>query len=347
MLMRLSLPSFVRHCGTGPIFTYLEEIGHGIEEPDDEMSGSVVVNWIEGLGGDARDRIYTDFDAVQQLVGELGQRCLRAASSRDRLLLDSLADDDSNEARGLRALVAAPDEFRMALATHQAERWRHGRNFSCYLVGAGLEARRVNDLPEGLRRALREIFAKAHGTTRGIVVEQFDREQLDGSGRVHQATIYTKGNPSTLSTFEGEVVVPRVIYPAIEAAVTYEPETGRLDVFSGGGEPARKAVAEAFATHMLGHAGEPEKVVLREYDLSCLKKPMRFPTDPEDDIDGVDVTLLRLAGVNDNQARVTIEVMRGSSDTIWQTSRQVFAGNDPLADTSTRVSKADIKVRFR
>jgi hypothetical protein len=95
--------------------------------------------------------------------------------------------------------------------------------------------------------------------------------------------------------------------PVLEAAATYEPISGSLEVVAGD-KDARDQIMEAAVTHLLRNKYSENEMPLRYYDLSVVLRPHAFATDPEDGIEEVQVRELRLMPIDDNARRVTLEL---------------------------------------
>ncbi|HEX4614287.1 MAG TPA: hypothetical protein VH230_00075, partial [Stellaceae bacterium] len=57
--------------------------------------------------------------------------------------------------------------------------------------------------------------------------------------------------------------------PVYEAAVTYEPGTGVIEVVAGDRD-SREDLVRLFAEHLLGVCAEAQKLPLRQFDLDAL-----------------------------------------------------------------------------
>ena len=114
----------------------------------------------------------------------------------------------------------------------------------------------------------------------------------------------------SLSSFEdGELEsVPRK--PVYEAAVTYEPSTGAIEVVAKD-ILIRRPVAELFCQTLL-QMDLAEPLSVREYRLQGLVGRRSFPSDPDDRIESVRVTELRLRPFDTQAERVTLECKRGA-----------------------------------
>ena len=74
---------------------------------------------------------------------------------------------------------------------------------------------------------------------------------------------------------------------------------------------------------------EGETVPLKQYDISKLLRQFDFPTDPDDGIASVKVTMLKLKP-QDNSNKVTLEVAARETRTIYEVSQEWFNTHDPL-----------------
>jgi hypothetical protein len=167
---------------------------------------------------------------------------------------------------------------------------------------------------------------------------------LFGEGPVFQLVAYLEGLPSTSTEFGDGGIVRRNVRPANEVTLVYAPATGVIDVVAHAGWQLREAVAKAFAEELFPQEAGFEPVRLRQVMLSGLARPRSFPVDPEDGIDGVRLTSLRLAP-NGVEGRLTLEVAAKNSRTLHEISQSWFGGNDPLAKGPT-ITQARIAVRF-
>ena len=132
--------------------------------------------------------------------------------------------------------------------------------------------------------------------------------------------------------------------PVFEAAVTYEPATGGIEVIAND-KATRGEIVKATVTHLLGIEFKENRLPLRCYDLSVLLKPYDFPVDPEDGIEGVEVRELRLMPIDDSDFRVTLEKPARADETIWTKAEERFGGRTPLSEGYV-VTRAKIAVKL-
>ena len=87
---------------------------------------TALASFVQELPQDQAEQVYADFEQVNQLCDEPGQRALRSMVLND---LDGFDALEGNEARGLRVLVADPSGFRHALSIAYSARLYQGRNW--------------------------------------------------------------------------------------------------------------------------------------------------------------------------------------------------------------------------
>ena len=141
-IMSFSLPRFLRRMQSSDLQKYFT---------DRDIPFSRQVEWtakpaaldslkaaIEALPERARERVYEDFERIDQLSDEIGQRALQSLIEHDEALLCRFRSFNGSEARGLFVLLTNEEAFDHALATAYAERMRHGRSWSGYCLPAPL-----------------------------------------------------------------------------------------------------------------------------------------------------------------------------------------------------------------
>lgn len=137
--MAFSLPSFLRLTDPELLKSYLA--AKGFEAPSDLLwEGNrkelvtKLTDLIEALDVRDRNQVYRHFEQVEQLVGEVGQRALRAAFQRKQGVSYQFTQLESDRARGLLALLEDEDAFEEALAFCAADLLRAGRSYRGYTL---------------------------------------------------------------------------------------------------------------------------------------------------------------------------------------------------------------------
>jgi hypothetical protein len=194
---------------------------------------------IDSLSERVRERIFQDFEHVDQLSDEIGQRALRSLIERDEVLLRRFHSCNCSEARGLLVLLADEEAFDHALAAAYAERLRHGRSWSGYCLSAPLAPSKSPSDIALLEADLRALFRKFDGTGRKLKLDWFERRTCDlkggALGQVIHYSVYVEGLPECSIEFDREEPTRRTRRPVIEAAICWGPVSGILDIISKGG----------------------------------------------------------------------------------------------------------------
>ena len=305
---------------------------------DADLSGPLL-GAIEKMSRVQRDRISNDAERVHALSDEPGQAAIYSVAE-DPALLDGLANP---HARSLWMFLNAQDRFRHAEEVRFTEDRRRGRMWAGYMTDAGCVMQRDASARLAFVSAIKEFSGAAHAH-----VDIFDRVRTTHEGDecdLVQVTIYREGRPDDLLRFDDKGSLVRQAYrPVFEAAVTYEPATGGIEVIAND-KATRSEIVRATVTHILGIEFKENRLPLRCYDLSVLLAPYDFPVDPEDGIEGVEVRELRLMPIDDSDFRVTLEKPARADETIWTKAEERFGDRTPLSEGYV-VTRAKIAVRL-
>jgi hypothetical protein len=306
--------------------------------PEAELS-KPLLGAIEKMSRVQRDRISNDAERVHALSDEPGQAAIYSVAD-DPAFLDGLANPN---ARSLWMFLNAQDRFRHAEEVRFTEDRRRGRMWAGYMTDAGCVVQRDAVARHAFISAIKEFSGAAHAH-----VDIFDRVRTTHEGDecdLVQVTIYREGRPDDLLRFDDKGSLVRQAYrPVFEAAVTYEPATGGIEVIAND-KVTRGEIVKATVTHLLGIAFKENRLPLRCYDLSVLLTPYDFPVDPEDGIEGVEVRELRLMPIDDSSRRVTLENMARADGNIWSMADEMFQERTPLRDGFV-ITRAKLAVKL-
>jgi hypothetical protein len=339
-----ALSAFLRKTPGEALREYFDrpEIGLPTEfdwpESDADLSGPLL-GAIEKMSRVQRDRISNDAERVHALSDEPGQAAIYSVAE-DPALLDGLSNP---HARSLWMFLNAQDRFRHAEEVRFTEDRRRGRMWAGYMTDAGCVVQRDASARHAFVSAIKEFSGAAHAH-----VDIFDRVRTTHEGDecdLVQVTIYREGRPDDLLRFDDKGSLVRQAYrPVFEAAVTYEPATGGIEVIAND-KATRSEIVRATVTHLLGIEFKENRLPLRCYDLSVLLNPYDFPVDPEDGIEGVEVRELRLMPIDDSDFRVTLEKPARADETIWAKAEERFGDRTPLSEGYV-VTRAKIAVKL-
>lgn len=291
--------------------------------PEAELSAPLLTA-IEQMSRVQRDRMLNDAERVTALADAPGQAALYSVAD-DPAFLDGLVNA---HARSMWMFLRAQDRFRHAEEVRYTEDRRRGRMWAGYMTEAGCVVQRDALTLHAFVSVIKDFSGAANAH-----VDIFDRVRTTHEGDecdLVQVTIYREGRPDDLLRFDDKGALVRQPYrPVFEAAVTYEPTTGGIEVVASDKE-TRLEIVKAAVTHLLGIEFRENRLPLRRYDLSVLLTPQNFPADPEDGVESVEVRELRLMPIDDSSRRVTLENMARADGTIWSMADETFGDRSPL-----------------
>ena len=275
-----------------------------------------LIKAVDAMSADDRQRIILDAGRVAALADEPGQNALQNVVL-DRTVFDTLEGPNN---RSLWVFLNENDRFRMAEEVRYNDERRRGRLWSGFEVEKDCAVRKDPESLSAFTAAIRDRF-----DTPNVQVDIFDRHRVildDQECDLVQIAIYREGRAEDMLSFGDDSKIGRkVVRPVFEAAMTYEADTGVIEVVANTRDD-RLELTRFMAKHLLGIDFEERRVPLREYDLRVLLKPFDFPSDPMDGIESVMVKELRLMVLDDPKERVTLELLPGAERTIWEMARR-------------------------
>lgn len=339
-----SVTSFIRNMPASSLQAYFDHTGIALPTtvdwtaPEPEVV-RVALRAVDEMDDEAKARVLNDAERVSGLADDAGQTALYSVVD-DRALLDVLAN---GHARSLWMFLNRPILFRHAEEVRFTDEKRRGRSWDGFIIEAGCTVSRDPVAIDAFKASLRTRFASAH-----VHVDVFERVRATFEGEdcdLVQITVYREGLPDDLLAFDdGGSLVRRAYRPVFEAAMTYEPATGVVEVVASDRE-SRAEMAMFLARDLLGVDFQNEKVPVRRYDLDVLLSPFEFPSDLEDGIERVDVRLLRLMPLDTVGERVTLECMAKAGRTIWSMAEERLGPDNPI-DGGWVATQAKLAIKF-
>lgn len=324
-----TLPDFIRSTPPASLRSYFTFIQ--AEMPPDvvwEGAANVVVppllRAVDAMHDAERMRVTNDADRVGAMADEAGQAALYSITNSPDIL-DSL---ENGYARALWMFLKDQAGFGHAEEVRYADDRRYGRMWDGFECLPNLTVPRDGEPYTAFKAAI-----ATHFDTKHVEVDICDRSRpsLEGEdAKLVQVAIYREGRTGDRRAFVDGKLDRLPFRPVVEAAITYEPASGTIEVVAQARE-TREDLVRLFAEHLLGAPFDGERIPIRQYSLDHLLQPFDFPTDAEDKIESVRVSLLRLMPYETQGERVTLECMRGAERSIWQMAESRFSDNDPLA----------------
>jgi hypothetical protein len=339
-----SITSFIRNTPVASLRAYFNTSGIELpmaldwEGPEPDVVRPLL-QAVDEMDDAARGRVVNDADRVGSMSDDAGQVALYSVVA-DRSVLDGLANPHD---RALWMFLNQRTQFQHAEEVRFTDERRRGRSWDGFICVADCIVRRDPISIDAFRAALREHFA-----SNNIHVDIFERVRPTFDGEdcdLVQITVYREGLPDDHLAFDDDgELIRRPYRPVFEAAMTYEPSTGVIEVVANDRE-SRSELVQFVARHLLGVEFSSEKVPMRQYDLSVLGNRFCFPTDLDDGIERVDVRQLRLMPIDHEGPRVTLENTARAGGTIWDMADEEFGATNPLL-RGWVITQAKLAIKF-
>ena len=341
-----AVATFLRHTPKTALQSYFQQEAFQLDPP---------VNWaapepeiikpllraVDQMSDLERDRLITVVDRVAAMADEVGEGAIYSVTEpKDRPWLDAMANAHE---RALQTYLQFPERFRRAEEARFSDERRGGRMWDGFLGPVNQTVRRDQAAIDAFKADIQAHFSSPH-----VHIDIFNRHRptFGGTDRsLLQATVYREGRPDDFLEFIAGTLDRRPRRPVFEAAMSYEPATGVIEVVAQHIH-SRADLVRLFARNLLATEFEQDRVPMRRFDLAVLAQPFAFPTDLTDNIDSVRVNMLRLKPIDSQGERVTLEVMRESQRTIWELAEQRFGDTNPLLGGWT-ITQARITIRFK
>jgi hypothetical protein len=294
---------------------------------------------VDAMSDADRLRVMTDADRVGVMAKNGGPEALYAVTTVPDHL-DSLGND---HARALWMFLKDPAGFNHAEEVRYADDRRFGRMWDGFKCQGGIVLPRTGAAVDAFRDAIAKRFDSRHVE---LEICERSRPSREGVGtELIQTAIYREGRASDMRAFVNGKLDRQPVRPVIEAAITYEPANGIVEVVAPARE-TREELVKMFAEHLLSAPFGGGRIPLRQYRIDNLRRPFDFPTAPSDGIESVRVTAMRLMPLDTQSRRITLECMRGSTETIWQVAADELK-NQEHGIEGYRITEVRFTIRFR
>jgi hypothetical protein len=282
-----------------------------------------VIEVLNGLKQEEFTSIYNDVERISEMTDELGQSALLSLMGNIEHYLSLKNGYD----RALWVFLNNYELFCQAEAIRYTDYYRLGDMCDGFIVpkslGANIDLQQLYAFKEAIRDQFKYIG--------GIKVELFKYNRSKCSNcasRYIQIIIYFEGLANNHLAFEDNKLVRKLIRSTKKRALTYDSDSGYIEVVAEG-KAYRENLVKIFLVTLLGVKVGYERISLKRYDITKLMYPYDFPTDLEDGIESVKVTMLGLK-TYDNCNKITIEVAPEVDKNIYDKLKEWFDSNDPL-----------------
>jgi len=278
---------------------------------------------VDDMTDGEKARVELDAARVGGLADDAGQTAILSVVADTSPIHDLIGPHD----RALWLFLNHPDLFRQAEEVRFTDERRRGRAWDGFVAAQFKVLNRSIEATEAFKKAVRQRFLSAN-----VHIDIFERRRVIFNGAscdLIQIAVYREGLPDDVLEFDSGDLVRKVRNPVFEAALTYEPSTGVIEVVAND-RASRADLATFIARDLLDIPIISEKLPLRHYDLAPLLTRHRFDTDLEDGIESVSVKQLRLMPIDNPGRRVTLECMRNCALDIWSMADDEFGPYNPL-----------------
>jgi hypothetical protein len=317
-----SFARLIRNTRPSELHRHLRQLVANPEPWDDSTPKSVIVTTVQDLPSKARDQFLADAERICAMTDEIGQAAILALPEwRERISAIEAA-----HARAHWLFLESKEAFHQAEETRYADEHRNaGRLWDGFVGPADCQ---VQADPEDMQRFETKLL-KVLSLDR-LQIEQFERlRSSDLDRRVVHLTIYSEDVPEDELVFAGPGVIQhRARKPVRETTITYEPQSGTIEVV-GRQRATRQQVACAFAETLLGIHIDGDRLPPRRFDLSRLLDPHSFPTRPDQGIAKVKLTRLGLSS-SDRRLMQILQVPFNDPSTLHEIVEEQYGEESPL-----------------
>ena len=343
--MTANIAKFFRHSPAGSLEKYFKDYPSQASEavdwenPPASVSKPLIVA-VDDLNEDDLAILNSNAERINEMTDEIGQDALLAViPSEDRADFAKLANGHD---RALYVFLRTPDAFKRAEDIRYSDAYRKSRMWAGYL---GPKEADVSNNPLNKQLFADKVSSFSQDSGK-VKVETFTRTKPYGDGqtlKLIQVMIYREDLPESYNVFDNEDVVARTLKPVSEIVLSYEPQSGQIEVISKD-ISIREEVVKAFAETMLGITIEGERVPLKQYELNQLLQEYDFPTDPDHGIQSVKITMMKLRCLESHN-KVTLEVGAKEQRTIHEVSKSWFSSHDPMKSGFV-VAQVKLTIKF-
>jgi hypothetical protein len=322
-------------------------LGPDVLARSDQAIADAIDTALDGLPPGTRRTLEHDIELVERLSTPNGERAIDDAS-----VGEGAPDLPSRQARALWIFLNDSDSFRRAEEIVYNDDHRQGKLWTSFRGEKGRDVRRDPSAQEEFMSALRVLFDSAN-----VHIEIFDRARPaffgshadtetngDGTSPLVQITIYREDRPNAEPVFVDGKLTMQTRRQVLEAAVTYDASTGSIECVAPY-KANREEIAQHFATALLGCSPDVRPIANRYYDLTPLRLRRQLETDPEDRIENVSISMLRLQPVETQTEQIFVERWWKSDRDIWSIADERLGEKALEADYN--ITQAKIVVRYR
>ncbi|MBF0141777.1 MAG: hypothetical protein HQL74_16075, partial [Magnetococcales bacterium] len=208
------------------------------------------------LDDDSIGALVTNSGRIVEMTDDLGQEALQS-TAMNRGMLSSL---ENAFARSLWVFLYESGSFRRAEEIRYADNYRLGRMWDGFVGPKNAVISNNAEHHQEFRDRIRSYFRS--GQVKVEIYKRTRPDLEDGEHHLQQVVVYREGLPDSFLEFEDGELARRSWRPVLEFALTYEANSGVIEVVAQGRD-CREEMARAFSETMLRQEIESERVPLR------------------------------------------------------------------------------------
>lgn len=286
-----------------------------------------ILERFENIPADSLAPLESMSERVNSLTDELGQNVLQNLLKSGEHAEYSKLENEFDRSFWL----YCKDDGRFAQAEDHwyADTRRQGQMWEGFLGPKDIAVNKDSEVITIFKEKLKELY-KTAGKIQILIYDRIRLDNEENDTEIIQVMVYREDLPVSFLEFEieNENVITKTVKPVKEVALTYEPKSGVIEIIAEGVEQ-RKFITKAFSEILLKSPIPGEKIPVKQYNIQGLLKNVVLSFDPEDGIESVKVTMLKVARPNSGNS-VTLDVAAKESVSIYDVSKEYFSENDPL-----------------
>nr|BDD46868.1 hypothetical protein 32 [bacterium] len=345
--MTKEIAQFIRNTPRESLAKYFNSNPHPISDTVswDSSEHDVVAPLLKAVDQMTDDELFLlDIDAerIVAMTDEVGQTALSSVvSDHDIKIYNDLHNACD---RSLWVFLRDRAAFQRAEGIRFANEYRQGRDWDGF---AGPTAITIKSDPVSLEAFKKQIigYFKTGGNIKVEIFERSRESLKDEDINLVQIMVYREDLPASYLTFEKGDLATKVIRPVQEIALTYNAENGEIEIIAKGRECREDGVKIFMETLLQNPVDEAKRVPLKHYNISRLMSPYGFPTDAEDGIDRVIVTMMRLNPL-DSSRKIILEIPSKDDKSIYAVASEWFDISNPL-NSGFVLSQVKLSIHFK
>ncbi|MEO8581764.1 MAG: hypothetical protein ABI425_04310 [Patescibacteria group bacterium] len=260
-----------------------------------------MVEYVDNVPLDQHDAILTDFISARELASDGGIKAVYELNHSDEFI-EKMATFGNHICRALYCLIEKPDLFGDALTLKQLV------NTTNFYTRNGLKKVEANEVlakQSQLELELSAFLQKAEGRGKSCSADAYHfRDRVC-------FIAHPEDHPRSYLFYEGQKLNRKVHHPSFDVIFVYYPEEGRIELTTRMGYKKRQQLFNLFNRIVLN---DPSPVPANQQVLrldKILHSEFKLITEPEDQVDSVYLSQIRLDNKYNRKKRFIVQIDDG------------------------------------